>query len=257
MALKRKLSQEFDDAAYVAVRPTAKKVQTAFVYSTEAFPLSDSDMDVDMSDSSSGAELSPLNIPDHPFHSRLASNASSTGSYLESPNTSPSYPAFDLYPHNPDTMSIDNADYFNFAAESSPRMVGLMQPKAFTHHRFQNFVSLAPPDPTTDGPCGLTAKNVARSKWWTRTSRPNQQNPTRNVMFDIVSYLATPTSATISAIDLRLRHSTFNCIKPRHCLCSQYCSQPFYTTFPHHLGNKLLTINLVNCIQHLLLPSTN
>ncbi|KAH8107852.1 hypothetical protein BXZ70DRAFT_16615 [Cristinia sonorae] len=136
MALKRKLSQDFDDAAYTAVRPTAKKVQTSFVYSVEAFPSSDSsDMDVDMDDGSSNPELSPLNIPDHPFHTRLVSDASSTGSYLESPRTSPSYPAFDLYPHNPNTMSIDDADYFNCPANSSPR-VGLMQPKGtgFTHH---------------------------------------------------------------------------------------------------------------------------
>lgn len=69
-----------------AVRPTAKKVQVSFTYSTEAFPSSDSDMDVDMSDASSN-ELSPLAIPDHPFHTRLSSTASSTGSYLESPST--------------------------------------------------------------------------------------------------------------------------------------------------------------------------
>ncbi|THH31522.1 hypothetical protein EUX98_g2666 [Antrodiella citrinella] len=132
MALKRKLSQDFDDEAYVAVRPTAKKVQVVFY--TELFPTSDSDMDVDMSEASAPT-LTPLNIPDHPFHTRLTST-SSTGSDSDSPNTSPSYPTFDLYPHDPHSMSIDTADYYDHAAGSSPRMVGLMQPKgsSFTHH---------------------------------------------------------------------------------------------------------------------------
>jgi hypothetical protein len=107
-----------------------------------------------MSDASSEPDLlTPLSIPEHPFHARLVSNASSTSaselSSLEnSPASSPYYPDFVLYPAVDTDMSVADASgsYFGSAgstmssasspANYSPKPVGLMQPKGntFTHH---------------------------------------------------------------------------------------------------------------------------
>ncbi|KAI0071743.1 hypothetical protein K474DRAFT_573571 [Panus rudis PR-1116 ss-1] len=129
MGLKRKLSIDFaDDVACNSKQPRLF-----------AFPSSaELESDVAMSDGSV-SELTPLSIPAQSFHSRLVSTASSTSSsaFGDSPDPSPYYPSFELYPGDAqDQMTVDSANYFNRPAQSSPRQVGLMQPKgtSFTHH---------------------------------------------------------------------------------------------------------------------------
>ncbi|PSR73884.1 hypothetical protein PHLCEN_2v10304 [Hermanssonia centrifuga] len=77
MSMKRKLSLDFDDAVEYSMAKRPNRIP---------FPNSELDTDVAMSDSSSDAGLlTPLSIPDYPFHTRLHSNAStiSEGSSLE------------------------------------------------------------------------------------------------------------------------------------------------------------------------------
>ncbi|KAI0766058.1 hypothetical protein BC629DRAFT_1293327 [Irpex lacteus] len=92
------------------------------------FPSTSTDTDVAMSDASSEPDLlTPLEFPDFApqFHTRLNSTASTTSSvsYNTSPQNSPSSPHFVLYP----PADQSTANY-------SPKSVGLMQPKSFTHH---------------------------------------------------------------------------------------------------------------------------
>ena len=111
-----------------------------------------------MSDSSSEPDLlSPLSIPEHPFHARLPSNASTISSLTSSLENSPTssrksrrdfyaypshadqayYPYFVLYPPVDQEMSVDTPNYFATSpANFSPKPVGLIQPRgsSFTHH---------------------------------------------------------------------------------------------------------------------------
>ncbi|OCH86366.1 hypothetical protein OBBRIDRAFT_243259 [Obba rivulosa] len=117
MAIKRKFELECDDArASITKQPRLVP-----------FPQSKLDADVDMMDAEV-LDLKPLIIPPQPFHSRLPSNASS--STPDSPDASPSYPTFNLYPHD--------QDYMDFAPTnaSEDKSVGLLQPRGptFTHH---------------------------------------------------------------------------------------------------------------------------
>ena len=179
MALKRKLSQEFDDAAYVVGVPPLSHynvnfvlpylVLTLFVPSRWSVPTqrkcrcrsctrrSCSLLRTLTWTSTCRTRRAP-NLPlstSRTTHSTPDSPPTPARPALtSSPRVPPvsltssvrisciewyvvaSYPAFDLYPHNPTTMSVDAADYFDHVASSSPRMVGLMQPKGsgFTHH---------------------------------------------------------------------------------------------------------------------------
>ncbi len=85
MALKRKLSAEFDDVprtvshiacAYTRVTRLTSALQNGKQAKLVPFPnSSDLDSDVAMSDASM-SDLEPLAIPAHPYHIRLPSNAS-------------------------------------------------------------------------------------------------------------------------------------------------------------------------------------
>ncbi|KAI0091533.1 hypothetical protein BDY19DRAFT_991228 [Irpex rosettiformis] len=121
MSMKRKLSIEFDD-----------EVDYSSAKRPNLFQFPSADTDVAMSDASSEPELlTPLDFPDctSQFHSRLNSTASTASSLSynsslqNSPSSPPCYPEFILYP------SVDQS-----AANYSPKPVGLMQPKSFTHH---------------------------------------------------------------------------------------------------------------------------
>jgi len=132
--MKRKFSSEFDDeVAYSSVkRPNLIP-----------FPITDTD--VAMSDASSDTELlTPLDFPDY-SHSRFNSNASNASSVSfsqssstqNSPNSSPFYPDFVLYPSVDQDIATNAPNRFdNSPANYSPKQVGLMQPRgtAFTHH---------------------------------------------------------------------------------------------------------------------------
>ena len=118
MALKRKFSDEFDDAA-----PIVRHIHTAYSRVTRLtlyaqngkqqklipFPnSSDLDSDVAMSDASI-SDLEPLTIPSHHFHTRLPSDVSyASSSTSDSPRNSREYPflvqrvttsCFDRVPH--------------------------------------------------------------------------------------------------------------------------------------------------------------
>ncbi|TFK82343.1 hypothetical protein K466DRAFT_500486 [Polyporus arcularius HHB13444] len=124
MALKRKLSAEFDDV------PRANGKQAKLV----PFPnSSDLDSDVAMSDASM-SDLEPLAIPAHPYHIRLPSNASYASS---ASSDSPRNSLFDLYPVEADSYMSISAHGFPDASVNAPqKAVGLIQPKGngFTHH---------------------------------------------------------------------------------------------------------------------------
>ncbi|GJE95363.1 hypothetical protein PsYK624_115470 [Phanerochaete sordida] len=129
MSMKRKLSVEFEDeVAYSnAKRPNLF-----------AFPTSEGDADVAMSDASSDAGLlTPLTFaPERPFHSRLNSNAS-TFSENSSLQNSPTSSHFVLYPSVEQDAAANSPAYFDSPMTDSPKQpVGLIQPRrtAFTHH---------------------------------------------------------------------------------------------------------------------------
>ncbi|PCH43894.1 hypothetical protein WOLCODRAFT_26277 [Wolfiporia cocos MD-104 SS10] len=124
MGMKRKA--DFDDAS--VDMPTNLK-QPRLV----AFPTTELDSDVAMSDES---HLEPLFISMPPFHTRLSSNASYiSSSASNSPRNSPTYPIFDLYPTD-DQGYIGSQNPFDAPMSEQPRSVGLLQPKnpSFTHH---------------------------------------------------------------------------------------------------------------------------
>ncbi|EMD37589.1 hypothetical protein CERSUDRAFT_83332 [Gelatoporia subvermispora B] len=121
MAVKRKFDHDHDDA------PASMTKQPRLV----PFPQSQSDADIDMMDTEV-PEMKPLIIPPQPFHTRLPSNASfASSSTLDSPDGSPSYPTFDLYPY-------ERQDYMDLVPTSATddKCIGLMQPRGsgFTHH---------------------------------------------------------------------------------------------------------------------------
>lgn len=178
MALKRKLSQEFDDAAYTVSPFPSSHCYVNFEFPYLALTLLDrrvrlSDHPRRKSKSTTTRNTSPprtrqtwtstcrmprrarsflrsisptiLSTPAYPpppaRQARMArppappvSLSSSVHMRCSERYVVASYPAFDLYPHDPNSMTIDTADYFNLAAESSPRMSGLLQPKGFSHH---------------------------------------------------------------------------------------------------------------------------
>ncbi|GBE81059.1 hypothetical protein SCP_0307830 [Sparassis crispa] len=122
MALKRKLELEAVDAPISVKQPRLIP-----------FPNTEMDTDVVMSDGSI-SDLEPLYLP---VHSRLPSNAScsSLSSASDSPQDSPIYPAFDLYPH--DAYSYMDANFHVHSPSNvMQKSVGLLQPKnaALTHH---------------------------------------------------------------------------------------------------------------------------
>ncbi|PIL33981.1 hypothetical protein GSI_03689 [Ganoderma sinense ZZ0214-1] len=125
MALKRKFSDEFDDAA-----PINGKQQKLIPFPNAS---SDLDSDVAMSDASI-SDLEPLTIPAHHFHTRLPSDVSYASS---STSDSPRNSLFDLYPSDCDSyMGISAHGFPDPTPYTSQKSVGLMQPRGnnFTHH---------------------------------------------------------------------------------------------------------------------------
>ncbi|EJF58248.1 hypothetical protein DICSQDRAFT_67478 [Dichomitus squalens LYAD-421 SS1] len=131
MAVKRKFSDEFDDV----VRTNGKQQKLI------PFPNSSTELDSDvaMSDASM-SDLEPLSIPAHHFHTRLPSDASSASSSTShSPQNSPFYPVFDLYPSDTDSyMGIAAHGFPDPTLQAPQKPVGLIQPKGngFTHHGY-------------------------------------------------------------------------------------------------------------------------
>ncbi|TBU30274.1 hypothetical protein BD311DRAFT_777002 [Dichomitus squalens] len=131
MAVKRKFSDEFDDV----VRTNGKQQKLI------PFPNSSTELDSDvaMSDASM-SDLEPLSIPAHHFHTRLPSDASSASSSAShSPQNSPFYPVFDLYPSDTDSyMGIAAHGFPDPTLQTPQKPVGLIQPKGngFTHHGY-------------------------------------------------------------------------------------------------------------------------
>ncbi|CCM05694.1 uncharacterized protein FIBRA_07925 [Fibroporia radiculosa] len=126
MALKRKFDY---DAESVDMPMNMKQPKLI------PFPNAEPDTDVVMSDAPT-YNLEPLLIPIQPFHTRLPSNASySSSSSSGSPQNSPFYPSFDLYPHD-DPGYVGNQNPFDAPVHEAPKPVGLLQPRSasFTHH---------------------------------------------------------------------------------------------------------------------------
>ena len=155
MSMKRKLSIDFDDEVTYTVRLGRRNAHTPRVLTDGAnetsplfsqqtskrpnlyaFPTSEVDNDVAMSDASSDTGLlTPLNLtPDRPFHSRLDSNASSISTASSEVSSLQNSPSSSREFLSQSAHALNARAHHRFGISVLPRLRSLPHHRQRPHH---------------------------------------------------------------------------------------------------------------------------